>query len=219
MALTMIDPASSWFEVGELPTIMQLMTKKVNGKERTIEEEIFDKSSDQIRRLVNKIWLCRYPQCCYLIYDKGSEFKLHFETLFNSYGIKHKPTRIKNPQANAICEHVHQVLWTMMSASELDMADSVETDDIDTFIDNAAWAICSTYHTVLKASPGAAIFWWDMLFDILFVADWKQIADYRQHQTDRSNKCENDKCVEYNYKVGDKILIQKDGILPKAESI
>jgi hypothetical protein len=48
MTLTMIDPASSWFEVVELPTIMQSMTKKVNGKERTIKEEIFDKSSDQI---------------------------------------------------------------------------------------------------------------------------------------------------------------------------
>jgi hypothetical protein len=46
MALTMIDPTSSWFEVVELPTIMRLMRKKVNGKERTIEEEIFDKSSD-----------------------------------------------------------------------------------------------------------------------------------------------------------------------------
>ncbi len=46
MALTIIDPASSWFEVVELPTIMQLMTKKVNGKERTIKKEIFDKSSD-----------------------------------------------------------------------------------------------------------------------------------------------------------------------------
>jgi hypothetical protein len=33
MALTMINPASSWFKVVELPTIMQLMTKKVNGKE------------------------------------------------------------------------------------------------------------------------------------------------------------------------------------------
>jgi len=33
------------------------------------------------------------------------------------------------------------------------------------FIDNAVWAICSTYHTVLKASPGAAIFGRDMLFD------------------------------------------------------
>ena len=55
MALTMIDPASSWLEVVELPTITQVMTKKVNGKERTIEEEIFNKSSYRISRLVNKI--------------------------------------------------------------------------------------------------------------------------------------------------------------------
>ncbi len=219
MALTMINPASSWFEVGELPTIMQLMTKKVNGKERTIKEEIFDKSSDQISWLVNKIWLCRYPRCCYLIYDNGSVFKLHFEKLCNSYGIKRKPTTIKNPQANAICECIHQVLGSMMPTSELDMADSVELADIDTFIDNAAWAICSTCHTVLKASPGAAIFGQDMLFDIPFIADWKQIGDYRQHQTDRNNKRKNDKRVDYDYKVGDKMLIRNNGILCKAESI
>ncbi len=84
MVLTMINLASSWFEVVELPTIMRLMTKKVNSKERTIEEEIFDKSSDQISQLVNKNWLCRYPGCCYLIYNNGSEFKLHFETLCGS---------------------------------------------------------------------------------------------------------------------------------------
>jgi hypothetical protein len=48
MALTMIDPASSWFKIVGLPTIMRLMTKKVNGKERTIEVKIFDKSSDRI---------------------------------------------------------------------------------------------------------------------------------------------------------------------------
>ncbi len=77
----------------------------------------------------------------------------------------------------------------------------------------------STYHTVLKASPGAAIFGQDMLFDIPFVADWKQIGDYRQHQTDRSSKRENDKRVDYDNKVGDKILIRKDAILRKAESI
>jgi hypothetical protein len=46
MALTMINPASSWFEVVELPTITRLMTRTVNGKENLIEEEIFDKSSD-----------------------------------------------------------------------------------------------------------------------------------------------------------------------------
>ena len=221
MALTMIDPASSWLEVVELPTITRVTTKKVNGKERTIEEEIYDKSSDRISRLVNKIWLYRYPRCRYLIYDNGSKFKLHFETLCDSYGIKRKPTTIKNPQANAICERVHQVLvlGTMMRTAELDMADSVYPADIDTFIDNAVWAICSTYHTVLKASPRAAIFGRDMLFDIPFVADWHKIGDYRQRQTDRSNIRENNKRVDYNYKVGDKVLIRKDGILRKAESI
>ena len=106
-----------------------------------------------------------------------------------------------------VYERIHQDLGTMMRTSELDMADSVEPADIDTCIDNAAWAIHSTYHTVLNASPGAAIFGQDMLFDIPFAADWKQIGDYRQHQTDRSNKRENNKHVDYDYKVGDKILI------------
>ena len=75
--------ASSWLEVVELPTITRVMTKKVNGKETTIEEEIFDKSSDQIARLVNKIWLCD-TRAVDIIYDTGSEFKLHFETLCGS---------------------------------------------------------------------------------------------------------------------------------------
>ncbi len=92
---------------------------------------------------------------------------------------------------NAICEHVHQVLGTMMRTSETDMAKSVEPADIDTFINNAAWTIRSTYHTVLKASPGAAIFGRDMLFNIPFIADWKQIGEHMQCQTDLGNEREN----------------------------
>ncbi len=64
----------------------------------------------------------------------------------------------------------------MLHTAELDMADSVTTNDVGVFPDNAAWAICSTYHTVLKASPGAAIFGRDMLFDIPFMADWHKIG-------------------------------------------
>ncbi len=105
-----------------------------------------------------------------------------------------------------------------MRPSEIDTAKSVEPADIDTFIDNAAWAIRSTYHTVLKASPGAAIFGHSMLFDIPFIADWKQIGEHRQHQTDLGNECENKTRVVYDYKVGEKVLIRKDGILCKAES-
>jgi hypothetical protein len=78
---------------------------------------------------------------------------------------------IKNPQANTILEHLHQVLAQMLCTSELDMTKTITPDDIGVFLDNAAWAICSTYHTVFKASPGAAVFGHDMLFDISFIAN------------------------------------------------
>jgi hypothetical protein len=110
---------------------------------------------------------------------------------------------VTNPQANAILEHVHQVFRQMLYTSELDMADSVSLDDVDVFLDNAAWAIHSTYHTVLKASPGKAIFGQDMLFDILFVADWYKIGEHRQSLADRDNRCKNKGRIDYNYENGD----------------
>ncbi len=108
--------------------------------------------------LVYKTWFSRYPCCCYIIYDNGSEFKLHFLSLCDTYGIKRKPTSVKNPQANAILERIHGVLGNMLRTSKLDIAEPVKASDIDVFLSDAAWAICSTYHTVLKASPGASIF-------------------------------------------------------------
>jgi hypothetical protein len=46
----------------------------------------------------------------------------------------------------------------MLRTAELDVANSVTPDEVNVFLDNVAWANRSTYHTVLKASPGAAIF-------------------------------------------------------------
>jgi hypothetical protein len=221
MCLTMIDPASSWFEMVELPVMETITTIESKNGPKTHEitkENYFDKTSTMISHLVNKTWFSRYPRCQKIIYDNGSEFKLHFEALCDSYGIKRKPTSVKNPQANAILERVHQVIMTMLRTAEIDMAETVTPSDIDTFLTNASWAIRSTYHTVLKASPGAAIFGHDMLFDIPYIADWNKIGDYRQRQTDRNAERENKKRVDYDYQVGGKVLIRKDGILRKTES-
>ncbi len=75
----------------------------------------------------------------------------------------------------------------MLRTSKLNMAELVKASDINVFLSDAAWAIRSTYHTVLKASPGAAIFGQDMLFDIPFIADWQKIGECRQQLTDLSN--------------------------------
>eukprot|EP00804_Cyclotella_cryptica_P006331 CCRYP_010181-RA/>CCRYP_010181-RA protein AED:0.23 eAED:-0.37 QI:0/-1/0/1/-1/0/1/0/141 len=126
---------------------------------------------------------------------QNAEFKLHFKALCYSYGIRSKPTSVKNLQVNAILERVHQVISCMLRTAEIDMVPSVEPHDIDKFMTNVAWAICSTYHTVLKASPGAAIFGRAMLFDIPFLADWNKIGEYRQHQTDQNT--EQEKCSSH----------------------
>jgi hypothetical protein len=56
-------------------------------------------------------------------------------------GLSTPTSTILAPKANAICERVHQILGTMMRTSEIDMANSVELADIDTSIDNTAWAL------------------------------------------------------------------------------
>ncbi len=57
-----------------------------------------------------------------------------------------------------------------------------------------------------------------MLFDIPFVADWCKIGERRHSLTDRGNQCKNAKQINYNYKVGDKVLVINKDILRKAES-
>jgi hypothetical protein len=106
----------------------------------------------------------------------------------------------------------------MLHTSELNMAETMKASDINVFLSDTAWANCSTYHTVVKASPGAAIFERGMLFDILFIADWQKIGEHRQQLTDLNNACENKGRIDYDYKVSQKVLLWKEGILRNAES-
>ena len=105
----------------------------------------------------------------------------------------------------------------MLHTAELDMANTVVPSDLDAFLTDEEWAICSTYHTVLKASPEAAIFCRGILFSILFLTDWNKVGDHRQHQTDLNMECENLSCHDWDYNIGDKELLRKGDIHRKSE--
>ena len=94
----------------------------MTGRDNKIVEtsETFDNTSQQIARLVNGSWFSRYPRCKYSIYDNGSEFKLHFRNLCETYGLKRKPATIKNPHANAILE------------------DTISEEDVSNFLDDTS---------------------------------------------------------------------------------
>ena len=52
------------------------------------------------------------------------------------------------------------------------MANSDEPPDIDTFINNAAWAIHKTYHKILEPHQAQHTLEHDIIFNVPFVAHW-----------------------------------------------
>jgi hypothetical protein len=51
-----------------------------------------------------------------------------------------------------------------------------------------------------------------MLFDIPFIADWQKIGEHMQGLTDINNTHKNEGRIDYDYKVGHKVLLRKKGI-------
>ena len=57
MCLTMMDPATNWSEIVELP-VAEKPSSKISYL--IISTEYYDKTSEKIVRLVNNLWFCRH---------------------------------------------------------------------------------------------------------------------------------------------------------------
>jgi hypothetical protein len=60
----------------------------------------------------------------------------------------------------------------------------------------------------LGATPGQLVYGRDMLFDLSFEANWKNIKERKKARIEESNKRANAKRISHTYKVGD--LVCKD---------
>jgi transposase InsO family protein len=57
------------------------------------------------------IWLSRYPRPQHCTHDQDTDFiGAEFQYMLMRSGIKDVPTTVRNPQANAICEQLHQLI-------------------------------------------------------------------------------------------------------------
>ena len=104
--VTMIDPATGWFEIVEIPK----------------------KSGNIVSNAVETTWLSRHPWPTKIALDRGKEFMAKFiDIIKNDYNdIKLRRITTRNPQANSIVERVHQTIGNMMrtfSYKELDPED------------------------------------------------------------------------------------------------
>jgi hypothetical protein len=99
-----------------------------------------------------------YPRPEYIGFDYGGEYKNVFEELLNNYGIKKKNSMPFNPQSNGIIERVHLTLNDALLNAEVDGKELDERDPWGPFLSSTAYAIRSTFHTTLKATPGQLVF-------------------------------------------------------------
>lgn len=142
----------------------------------------------------------------------------YFKDLIDNYGLIHKSSTDYNPQSNGIIERVHQVLGNALRNFEIENRELDDQNPWDEFLSAAAFAIRSTHHTTLGASPAQLVFQRDMFLPVKYVADWAQIRLNRQREINKSNTRENSSRIAHEYHRGDRVLLTTPGILSKLKS-
>jgi len=121
-AVTMIDPATGWIEIKEI--------------------------ADVVANVLKRTWLTRYPRPSVITLDWGKEFMAEATTMnINDYGIKKRPIRVRNDQANSIIEHVHQTISNILRTFKIHDTTVDEEDPWSGLLVATMFAIRSTVHT------------------------------------------------------------------------
>src|SRR5688500_16195949 len=146
----MIDPASGWFEI----------------------HQYNNKKAIMVANIAEQKWFSRYPWPTQVTFDRGSEFigKDFQKMLVQDYGIKKKPITVRNPQANAIVERIHQVIANMARTFSLEKIYLDEDDLWKEVLCATVFAVRLTYHMTLKKTSGQLVFGRDMIFNMQHVA-------------------------------------------------
>ena len=188
--LTMIDPATGWFEIVEIP----------------------NKRADYISNLLEMTWLTRYPWPGEVICDRGSEFMAETQDMLQEdYGIPVNKITPRNPQANAILERIHQTIGNMIRTTRMHSNPDLDMDDpFSGILSAVAFATRATVHTTLGATPSQLVFGRDAILNTNFEANWALIKDRKQKQINKNNTKENKTRKPHVYQVNDQILIAND---------
>ena len=115
-------------------------------------------------------WLFKYPRPVCLIHDQGTVFMGEaFQASLRQWGIRNAPIGVRNPQANAVCERMHQVVGNILrnlfhANPPQQMAHA--TAVIDYALQMATYAMRTTVHRTLGISPGPLLFQRDMIMGL-----------------------------------------------------
>jgi transposase InsO family protein len=120
-----------------------------------------------VANIVEQEWFSRYPWPRQITFDRGSEFigQDIQKMIKEDYAINAKPITVRNPQANAIVERVHQVIGNSIRTFELESNYLDKEDPWKGILSATAFAVQSTFHTTVRTTTGQLVFGRDMIFN------------------------------------------------------
>ena len=177
---------------------------------------INNKTAEHVAQQFENCWLSRYPWPTKAIHDNGGEFTGYpFQKLLEQANIKSTPTSPYTPTANSICERMHQtvgnVLRTIFHGTNI-----TSIEQAHQFIDNSLYTAmhairAATSRALNNNSPGSLVFNRHMFLNIPLEADLLALQNMRQRKIQINLIKQNKKRWNYDYKVGQKVLIKNKG--------
>ena len=159
--MTMVDPVTGWFE----------------------QRQLYSPPNAYVcQRILDSVWLSRYPRPKEIGFDNGSEFKMEFQDLCSNMELKKCPSNAWNPQSNDILERIHQVLADGLVTFDLEgkQINEDKEDPFDEYLTAVLYAIRSLYHQSHGHSSAPLVFSRDMFSAVSTDIDWNAIKENKQ---------------------------------------
>ena len=131
-AITMIDPATGWIEIRSVP----------------------EARADLVTHQVELAWLFRYPLPNKITVNRGKELLTECKIMMaNDYRIPCNSISVRNPQANAIVERVHQTIGNIIRTFKIQEMDLDNENPWEGILSSTMFTIRSTVHTTTQHTP------------------------------------------------------------------
>jgi hypothetical protein len=134
---------------------------------------------------------------------------MNFQEMLHRNNIQSCCTTTKNPQANAICEQMHQSVGNSLRVLR-QWNPPVGLNDAHALVDaalaNAMYAMRASYHSGIQTTPGALAFHRDMVMNIPMMLDLTLVQQNRQRLIDQHLIESNRKRFAYDYQVNQEVL-------------
>ena len=109
----------------------------------------------------------------------------------NDYGIPCNSISVRNPQANAIVERVHQTIGNIIRTFKIQEMDLDNVNPWEGSLSSIMFTIQSQVHTTTQHTPSQLAFGRDAILNINQEANWQSIKQHKQALINKGNQKEN----------------------------